>query len=122
MKSNHTEGKWYVSDIEQEDGEYIYTSLNQYNAIARVYKGDSPHADKAEANAKLIASAPELLRQRNELLGVLKRTVALYRHFPIEGYLEPYKQTWIDVDNAINSCNKEISDSITETNNTNNEK
>lgn len=57
----HTQGKWYVSDIPQEGGCYIYTDNNRFSAIARVYKGNNPHAAEAEANARLIAAAPDLL-------------------------------------------------------------
>ena len=57
----HTQGEWYVSDIPQEDGCYIYTNNNRFSAIARVYKGNNPHAAEAEANARLIAAAPDLL-------------------------------------------------------------
>ena len=61
METKHTQGEWYVSDIPQEDGRYIYTKENPFSAIARVYKGENPHSSNAEANAKLIASAPMLL-------------------------------------------------------------
>lgn len=61
METKHTKGNWYVSDIKQPDGEYIYTELYPFSAIARVYKGDNPHVNEAEANARLIASAPQLL-------------------------------------------------------------
>lgn len=57
----HTQGEWYVSDIPQEDGCYIYTDNNRFSAIARVYKGNNPHAAEAEANARLMAASKDLL-------------------------------------------------------------
>jgi hypothetical protein len=61
METKHTQGEWYVSDIHQADGKYIYTKDNPFSAIARVYKGENPHSQNAEANAKLIANAPDML-------------------------------------------------------------
>ena len=101
MENKITEGEWFVANFEQEDGNYIYTNNNPFSAIARVYKGDSPHTLKANANALLIADAgttsnksgllpSELLEQRNELLEALKaimgsgQTMALNRAYKIQ--------------------------------------
>lgn len=63
MEAKHTAGKWEVS--KETNGLFVHaktgdTGLN--DAICLIYT-DKPnfHADKAEANAKLIAAAPELL-------------------------------------------------------------
>ncbi len=70
MENNHTSGKWYVSDIKQDDGEYIYSDTNQFSAIARVYKDGNPHKEQAEANAKLMAAAPDLLEALKPLMSL----------------------------------------------------
>lgn len=64
----HTQGEWYVSDIPQEDGCYIYTNNNRFSAIARVYKGNNTHAAEAEANARLMAASKDILEALERLL------------------------------------------------------
>lgn len=93
MIENIAKGEWYVSDIPQEDGEYIYTKHNLFSAIVRVYKKES-NKQQAEATAELIAEAGnvtnetgksprEILNERNELLEALKGMVKAF-----EGYAE----------------------------------
>jgi hypothetical protein len=73
METKQTKGEWYVSDIPQEDGKYIYTKENPFSAIARVYKGENPHSTNAEANAKLIAHSPLLLQDLNDLVWLIEQ-------------------------------------------------
>ena len=53
--SGITKGEWYVSDIIQNDGFYIYSYNNQFKAIARVYKSDD--RPNAENDANIIVDA-----------------------------------------------------------------
>lgn len=64
-KPDFTPQQWYISDIPQEDGFYLYSKNNLFSAIARVYKQDRR---RAEQDAKLIASAPDLAEALNEAL------------------------------------------------------
>lgn len=62
-KAQHTAGEWMVS--KQETGLFILSyNKNKLDsdrdAICLIYSGNA-HKDQAEANAKLIAAAPELL-------------------------------------------------------------
>lgn len=54
MKTKHTQGEWTLDAFTNEDG--IMIGVNGEPPIALVYKGK-----KAQANAKLIAAAPDLL-------------------------------------------------------------
>ena len=62
MKKKFTEGDWNVSD---DTSECYLVKSDDGGLIAFVYDGDideeAIHMDVVEANAKLIASAPELL-------------------------------------------------------------
>ena len=62
MEKKFSKGKWIVSD---DTGECYLVKSDDGGLIAFVYDGDiddeAIHMDVVEANAKLIASAPELL-------------------------------------------------------------
>ena len=62
MEKKFSKGKWIVSD---DTGECYLVKSDDGGLIAFVYDGDiddeAIHMDIVEANAKLIASAPELL-------------------------------------------------------------
>ena len=62
MEKKFTKGKWIVSD---DTGECYLVKSDDGGLIAFVYDGDideeAIHMDVVEANAKLIAAAPELL-------------------------------------------------------------
>lgn len=62
-----TRGDWYVSDIPQKDGFYVYTELNKFEAIARIYK-ENAHSKQAEANARLIAAAPDMYNALKDIV------------------------------------------------------
>jgi hypothetical protein len=60
MRTTHTPGQWYVI----ASGNQVYSDVNGYVKIADVnqFKGSLAENDKTgEANARLIAAAPELL-------------------------------------------------------------
>ena len=62
MENKFTKGNWNISD---DTGECYLVKSDDGGLIAFVYDGDiddeAIHMDVVEANAKLIASAPELL-------------------------------------------------------------
>ena len=62
MEKKFSKGKWIVSD---DTGECYLVKSDDGGLIAFVYDGDideeAIHMDVVEANAKLIAAAPELL-------------------------------------------------------------
>jgi len=60
MDNKHTSGEWMT------DGSEIY---NQYNTIAAInYRSKGIAEEEAEANAKIIAAAPDMLEALNRLL------------------------------------------------------
>ena len=69
MEKKFSKGKWIVSD---DTGECYLVKSDDGGLIAFVYDGDiddeAIHMDVVEANAKLIAAAPELLDRLNKLL------------------------------------------------------
>ena len=66
-KPSHTPGPWRVSeDLGTCDGIEIYAGINEY-LISNV----NPNRPQFEANARLIAAAPELLAACEGVLGVL---------------------------------------------------
>lgn len=67
-KHKHTPGPWQIS-VTSDDGDYIFYGVEADGvAIADVYRGE-----KHEANARLIAAAPEMYeamrRFRNAFVG-----------------------------------------------------
>jgi len=64
-----TQGKWYVSDIIQSNGFYIYSKHDPFEAIARVYKSDD--RPNAENDANIIVDAVnnqcKLINENEEL-------------------------------------------------------
>jgi hypothetical protein len=51
-----TAGTWYVSDIPQQEGFYVYSRDNTHSAIARVYT-ENTNSKEAAGNAEIIVSA-----------------------------------------------------------------
>jgi hypothetical protein len=62
--SKHTPGPWSVDDPHQIWAE----SAGEYVAITRVEDWDTIPREQAEANARLIAAAPELLEALKAML------------------------------------------------------
>jgi len=63
--NKHTPGPWSVDDPHQIWAE----SAGEYVAITRVEDWETIPREQAEANARLIATAPDLLEALNELIG-----------------------------------------------------
>jgi hypothetical protein len=71
MKTKHTKGKWETQGSLDNIEVIVKTSIDGlYSRIAHVANWDQypPNYEEAEANAKLIAAAPELLETLIEIL------------------------------------------------------
>ena len=96
--SNHTPGKWlqshreipndkkgdYATQVYTEDGENIATlSWYAMPKVTEIIDGEPRGVIKTyrEANAKLIAAAPELLEACQEFLKVINRTPTALEHY-----------------------------------------
>lgn len=67
---NHTKGEWVIRN-EQNNG--LFVALGDGDAIAKVFKENNTVTLKeANANAKLIAAAPELLEALQYLKDVFR--------------------------------------------------
>ena len=85
MKMKHTPGPWKITD--KIDGQFAYTPRIHVGPAVVYYTAGYPTAEQdsefkaiAEANARLIAAAPELLDElieQDKFLGVLAGTVPL---------------------------------------------
>ena len=84
--SNHTPGPWYVASFQTEDWRINISSETGTVAAAYHLNDDPCDPDKeSEANAKLIAAAPELLKALEFYHGLIENltqadriTVGLY--------------------------------------------
>jgi len=67
--ANHTAGPWYYRDT-PNDPDIAFTVLWQHAPVAEVYSANIAECSpaSAEANARLIASAPDLLEACQEAL------------------------------------------------------
>lgn len=73
METKYTKQKWAVS--RETNGLFVHAknTHNDFNdAICLIYEGTNNHAPEAEANAKLIASAPKLYEALQEILEYMK--------------------------------------------------
>ncbi len=68
-ESKFTPGPWTCDGYDNKTDSIIVSG--QWGTIARVINNGS--TDQRDANAALIASAPELLRQRDELIAALRK-------------------------------------------------
>jgi len=79
----HTQGNWSASKYSQDWGVYSETGDGRDIALVREYQ-----PEEAEANAKLIAAAPELLEALEETTNTLK---FLSEHLTEAGKMELQK-------------------------------
>lgn len=81
MKTKHTKGTWAVQEnTVLKDGSYVIKSGNTLIGFAS--DSDTLSKDETEANAKLIAAAPELLealKRANATMKLLKGTNKLHK-------------------------------------------
>ena len=82
MSGEHTPGPWKITDSEGMKEEYWGYDCQVGPAVLFV---SYPMTDEERANAELIASAPELKAQRDELLEAAKKCEILLRYAPIIG-------------------------------------
>jgi hypothetical protein len=69
--SEHTKGKWSIfKSIKTDYPYYIVTRKKPYNFIADVC-GEDMEPEETQANAKLIAAAPDLLASLVELVDII---------------------------------------------------
>lgn len=62
MEAKHTPGPWLVDDKSSNDVyRYVLAECDDIHPVARVTLDGIRHDSVAEANARLIAAAPELL-------------------------------------------------------------
>ena len=70
--SGHTPGPWrWSNNFQTEDGRYTWTLLggeSGYGILSCDGEGNSPHGINDEANARLIAVAPDLLDLANDIV------------------------------------------------------
>lgn len=93
MDTKHTPGPWKFSfnemggydcitdayEVTTEKGEHIaLIDLRQYEQVISGNMLDMPSTNEALANARLIASAPELLKALEELLPVAKSAFGVF--------------------------------------------
>ena len=69
MKTKHTQGEW-ESKFSETDNATVIRTKGTKNFIAEVQKGRS---EEIEANAKLIAAAPQLLEALIKLSGEIAK-------------------------------------------------
>ena len=70
MKTKHTQGEWKIGNLNERKNtiEVVAYPNGILTGIANIFNGFSTRQSEAEANAKLIASAPELLDALKKVL------------------------------------------------------
>lgn len=75
MKAKHTPGPWRITD-HAESAVFVYAGDNQYlNHVARVH--NTPTKATRQANARLIAAAPDMLAMLKQLRDLLQNETGL---------------------------------------------
>jgi hypothetical protein len=77
MKTTHTPGPWHVYQPKGRAPEIRAPHV----FIARVDDGETVSHEEGHANARLIASAPELLEALHELLSDYESTLSAYNDY-----------------------------------------
>lgn len=83
MTTKHTPGPWSVSKYGDD---YNITFNDAGNWLATVYYDDDPVAGRPEADARMIAAAPDLLEALRDCLG------RFIEAFPASAEYEPIKR------------------------------
>lgn len=99
MKTKHTKGEWF-SCCTKSDPHFLFAKDGNVSICTftrKQYDGIEIPIEEMQANAKLIAAAPELL----EALIEIKK---LYGDRT--DYIGEYKTAWNNVSNAINKATK----------------
>ncbi len=83
-KQIHTPGPWHIEPLQDDEGESIAICKAGLGVIAVIEGGNNPAADGArtqgfsydvdQANARLIAAAPEILEALKLLEGMIEET------------------------------------------------
>lgn len=100
MKTQHTKGPWIVRGHDESQGGSLIVSLSAdiENDVASVYGGNEDEPLEREANARLIAAAPELLEA---LKDVYATKSLLMKQSPSEVELHECLKTFERVKEAI---------------------
>ena len=106
MKTKHTEGNWnmMVGGFSKKGNVpnmiQIYSTNDDLEMICKVHKDGLLHAREQdfEANAKLIASAPELLKALQDLVDLKDRKDHIGKD---EFYIEKQKEAWGNAKKAL---------------------
>lgn len=98
----HTPAPWKVSSEKHAD-EYacVITGGEHNGIIAKAELSPYHDIDRAEANAKLISAAPELLEALEEIK-------SLYMISAISEYRKPFQSAWNKVESAIAKAKLEL--------------
>lgn len=77
MKTNFTQGEWKINNYEEPHGQVYRVETNETYIceLHEAYYETLLQEDEANANAKLIAAAPNLLESCNRLLSQLNGLV-----------------------------------------------
>ena len=99
MENKFTEGNWNVSD---DTSECYLVKSDDGGLIAFVYDGDiddeAIHMDVVEANAKLIAAAPDLLEALTSILKIVEDSEGVVGY-----HLNGDTAKWDDFDEITNA-------------------
>lgn len=103
----HNTGKWIVEPTTEDHLEFKVIAIGDESEIAQrsvaaIYKNNQ-HLGRAEANAKLIAAAPELFT-------ALKNLINLKKYKELKGKNETYNKEKIAVWNNANEIIKKASE------------
>ncbi|MBK5213594.1 MAG: hypothetical protein JJE55_08050 [Flavobacteriaceae bacterium] len=72
MESRHTKGDWQVRTHSYNPQHSSAIVSNHTILVADIYINSHSNCNEAEANAKLIAAAPDLLETLQNIIGVLE--------------------------------------------------
>ncbi|WP_315383391.1 hypothetical protein [Microvirgula aerodenitrificans] len=89
METKHTPGPWTAHPIELNHG-LPYTPVAASTLIAKAYSTAFGDHEQSEANARLIAAAPELLKELDRLLSaVMQNSDADQTEMGLKPFIRP---------------------------------